>query len=126
MIEDISCIEKISIEGKAALTTNYDCFRYFCLYSIIQTIGLVILFAQKTEYSIPMYLTMDIPLALNVANCIGLLNTNPHLKKKMPKYTLLSAKFLLSILFNFLITIGFFLFSVWLLRKDPNFVSAND
>ncbi len=34
-IEDISCMEQVSIIGKAALTTNYDCFRYFCLYSII-------------------------------------------------------------------------------------------
>ena len=126
VVEDISCVEKISIEGKAALTTNYDCFRYFCLYSIIQTIGLVILFSQKTEYAIPMYLTMDIPLALNVANCIGLLSTNPQLKKKMPKYTLLSAKFLLSILFNSLMTVGFFIFSIWLLRKDPTFVNASD
>lgn len=126
VIEDISCIEKISIEGKAALTTNYDCFRYFCLYSIIQTIGLVILYSQKTEYAIPMYLTMDIPLALNVANCIGLLSTNPVLKKKMPKYTLLSIKFLLSILINSLMTMGFFVFSIWLLRKDPDFISAKD
>lgn len=34
-IEDISCIEHVSIQGKCALTTNYDIFRYFCLYSVI-------------------------------------------------------------------------------------------
>ena len=123
-IEDISCVEIISIQGKAALTTNYDCFRYFCLYSIIQTIGLVMLFSQKTEYSVPMYLTMDIPIALNVANCIGLLKPKTTLTKKLPKHTLFYAKFIVSILLNVVYTFSCMIFGIWMLRKDSGFYSA--
>ncbi len=123
-IEDISCIEIISIQGKAALTTNYDCFRYFCLYSIIQTIGLVMLFSQKTEYSVPMFLTMDIPIALNVANCIGLLKPKTTLTKKLPKHTLIYAKFLVSIVLNVVYTFSCMIFGIWMMRKDGNFQSA--
>lgn len=123
-IEDISCIEIISIQGKAALTTNYDCFRYFCLYSIIQTIGLVMLFSQKTEYSVPMYLTMDIPIALNVANCIGLLKPKTSLTKKLPKHTLIYTKFIVSIVLNVIYTFSCMIFGIWMMRKDSGFYSA--
>ncbi len=123
-IEDISCIETISILGKAALTTNFDCFRYFCLYSIIQTIGLLMLSSQQTEYSVAMYITMDVPLALNLANCIGLLHPTKTMQKKMPKFTLLYPKFLISILYNSLFTVFFMCWALQSLRTDPEFVRS--
>jgi predicted P-type ATPase len=126
-IEDISCIECISYLGKSALTTNFDCFRYFCLYSIIQTLGLIILYSQKTEYSIGMYLTMDIPIALNLANSIGLLTPFHHLTVALPYFTLMNFKFLLSVILNACYAAAFMLFGVFvLIRKDANFVSAPD
>lgn len=125
-VEDISCVEKVSYEGKAALTANYDCFRYFCMYSIIQTIGLVVLLSQQTEYSIAMYISMDVPLALNVANCIGMLRTNASLKIKIPKHTLLTAKFLISILVNFLMSVGVYILGIFLVKQNENYVNAID
>jgi cation-transporting P-type ATPase 13A2 len=125
-VEDISAMENVSIIGKAALTTNFDCFRYFCLYSIIQTIGLIILFSLGTEYSVPMYLTMDVPIALNVANAMGLMAPFKSLTKKMPKHTLIYAKFLISIILNCVYTFGFMVFGIWMMRTDPMFVSAKD
>ena len=125
-VEDISCIEVISIQGKAALTSNYDIFRYFCQYSIIQTIGLLFLFNQNTEYSIPMYITMDVPMALNIANCIGLIRPITTLTKKMPKYTLINWKFIASMVINSLLTVIWLVFALIVVRKDPFFVSASD
>src|SRR3990167_9006703 len=126
-IEDISCIECISYLGKSALTTNFDCFRYFCLYSIIQTLGLIILYSQQTEYSIGMYLTMDIPIALNLANSIGLLTPFDYLTVQLPYFTLMNFKFLLSVFLNACYAAGFMVFGVfYLVRKDTSFVSAVD
>lgn len=123
-VQEISCIEQVSIIGKAALTTNFDCFRYFCLYSIIQTIGLVILLNQKTEYSIPMYLTMDVAIALNVANCIGLIAPVKELTSKLPKYTLIKVKFMISLAVNGLFSLAAMFFGLVLIRQDSNFVSS--
>ncbi len=123
-IEDISAMETVSIIGKCALTTNYDCFRYFCLYSIIQTIGLVMLFTLKTEYSVPMFLTMDVPIALNVANAMGLMAPLPGLTKKLPKHTLIYKKYIISIVLNSVYTFGFMIFGAWMMRANSNFVSA--
>lgn len=125
-IEDISAMENVSIIGKSALTTNYDCFRYFCLYSIIQSIGLVFLLTMGTEYSVPMYLTMDVPIALNVANCMGLMAPIKKLTKKIPKYTLMNAKFLISIILNSIQSIGFFIIGLNLIKVDENFVAVKD
>lgn len=124
-IEDISCIECISYLGKSALTTNFDCFRYFCLYSIIQTLGLIILFSQQTEYSVGMYLTMDIPIALNLANSIGLLTPFSYLTVQLPYFTLMNFKFLLSVFLNACYAAAFMAFGVfYLVKKDPSFESA--
>lgn len=125
-IEDISCIEIISIQGKAALTSNYDIFRYFCQYSIIQTIGLLFLFNQQTEYSVPMYITMDVPIALNLANCIGLIRPISTLTPRMPKYTLINWKFIASMIINSVLTFIWLVFCLIVVHKDPNFVSASD
>jgi cation-transporting ATPase 13A2 len=123
-IEDISCIEQISIQGKAALTTNYDCFRYFCLYSIIQTIGLLFLFSQQTEYSIAMYLTMDVPIALNLATLIGVLGSKDYLVVKLPKYTLIYLKYVVSMVLNALYTFGFIILALYVVKQDANFMNA--
>lgn len=125
-IEDISCIEHVSIQGKCALTSNFDIFRYFCLYSVIQTIGLIFLFANKTEYSVPMYLTMDIPIALNLANAMGLLSAAKTLTKKLPKHTLFYLKFMTSLLWNILLTFAVIIFGLWMIKGDEGFYAASD
>ena len=124
-IEDISCIEQVSLEGKAALTTNFDSFRFFCLYSIVQTIGLLVLFAQKTEYSDGVYITCDIVFALNLANCIGLLKPLKKLTARMPQCTLFYPELLVSIAVNCLLGFGCVLAGVSIIKLDPNYVSPD-
>ena len=84
------------------------------------------LFANKTEYSIPMYLTMDIPIALNLANCMGLLSAATTLKKKLPKHTLFYLKFISSLFFNLILTFAVMIFGLWMIKSDPDFKSAKD
>ena len=93
---------------------------------MIQTVGLIMLFANKTEYSIPMYLTMDIPIALNLANCMGLLSAATTLKKKLPKHTLFYLKFISSLFFNLILTFAVMIFGLWMIKSDPDFKSAKD
>jgi len=124
-IEDISCVEHISLEGKAALTTNFDSFRFFCLYSIVQTIGLLVLFAQNTEYSDGVYITCDIIIALNLANCIGLLQPLKKLTAKMPECTLFYPELLISIAVNCLLGFGCVLAGIPIIKRDPNYIAPD-
>ena len=125
-IEDISCTEIISAEGKAALTTNFDCFRFFCLYSIIQTIGLIVLYAELTEYSVAVYITCDIFMALNIANCMGLLKPVPELRKELPKCTLFYKEMILSVFLNCALAFVYIFNGLWIVRQDPNYKSPSD
>ncbi len=125
-VEDISCVESVLAEGKAALTTNYDCFRYFCLYSIISTIGLEYLFAIKLEYSDAIYITTDIVIALNVANCMGLLSPRSSLVKQLPHATLFSRELLASIFMNCVLAVGYFAVGAFVVRLDPNYKSPEE
>ncbi len=125
-IEDISCVEYISSEGKAALTTNFDSFRYFCLTSIIQTIGLIVLFANQCEYSDWVYITCDIFVTLNLANCMGLLRPNPNLTRRLPEYTLFYKELMLSMGFNIVLaTIAIFL-GLLVIKTDRNYKPASE
>ena len=120
-IEDISCVEIISQEGKAALTTNFDCFRYFCLYSIIQTIGLIFLFGLDTEYTDGVYITCDIFIALNLANCMGLLRPVRKLTSKMPFSSLFNKELIISIFWNCLMAFGFIIGGLYVIHLDKGY-----
>ena len=120
-VQDISCIISISSEGKGALITNFDCFRFFCMYSIITTFGLMYLFALKLEYSDAVYITSDIVIALNLANCIGLLKPWNRLIPDLPKSTLFYKEFMLSIGLNCLVSIAYFFLGAYLVKLDPNY-----
>lgn len=123
MIEDISCMETISIMGKAALTTNFDNYRFFCLYSIIQTIGLIMLFGNQTEYSVAIYFTMDFFIALNLSNCIGCIKDIGRLTKQLPKISLMNLEFMLSLVINIIIYLAFMLGGIYWVKKDANFLT---
>ena len=125
-VEDISCVESVCAEGKAALTTNYDCFRYFCLYSIITTIGLEYLFAIKLEYSDAIYITTDIVIALNIANCMGLLKPRSSLVRDLPQPTLFSRELVWSIMLNCFLAACFFAGGAFIVRLDPNYKTPEE
>lgn len=97
---EITCVQDIALEGKAALTTNFDCFRYFCTYSVIQTIGMLVTVSQRTEYADMTYLLLDIFIALMLSYCIGWLQPVKTLNAWLPSCTLLFREYILSIMLN--------------------------
>lgn len=124
-IEDISCVSIISAEGKAALTTNFDSFRFFCLYSIIQTIGLIVLFAKNCEYSDAVYIACDIFIALNLANCIGLLKPLNRLTSKLPQFTLFYPELMISMIVNCVLAFVFVFIGMFVIKSDPDYKSPD-
>ena len=95
------------------------------MYSVIQTIGLEIIFAENNEYTDFLYIYMDFVIALNLANCIGLLAPITTLKKALPHYTLLYPKFIVSLAINFVLTFACMIFGLWMVKFDKGYFSEN-
>ena len=122
--QEVTCMESVLLEGKAALTTNFDYFRFFCTYSIIQTLGMMVLMRSRTEYSSPAYILFDILLALNLCNCLGLLNPKENLDRRSPKYTLLYWEYLTGIIAQCTLAMVAILVAKCIVETDSNFKSG--
>lgn len=122
---EITCIVTLLREGKAALSTNFQFFRYFCTYSIIQTIGTMFLMNFFMEFSYVIFMVLDILLTINICNCIGLLPSKATLTSSMPKSSLLSVEYIGGIVAH----CGISALSIWLslvlVKTDPRFIPAS-
>jgi cation-transporting P-type ATPase 13A2 len=50
-IIDIRAVVLVLREGRAALSTAFQAFKYLCLYSLIETSGLMLLYLNGLDYS---------------------------------------------------------------------------
>lgn len=118
---EIDCVIDVAKEGKASLTTNFEYFRYFCTYSMIQTIGMMVLMNYRTEYSNTVYIIFDVLLALNLCNCLGLLKPADRFVRQMPRRGLLYWQYLTGIGFHCLYSLIAIFISVSIVSRDPNY-----
>ena len=59
-VQDISCVITLLREGRAALTTTFQAFKFIELYSIIQFISVSLLYLSKSNLSDNQFLYIDI------------------------------------------------------------------
>lgn len=123
---EIDCMKDVAIEGKAALTTNFENFNYFCSYSIAQTFGMMILFVYRTEYTNSSYIILDILIALNLCNCIGLLKPSTSLQRSMPRSSLLYWEYCVGILLRAVYTVLASVTAIYIVRLDPGYKKWQD
>jgi cation-transporting ATPase 13A2 len=126
----LASVPGIIIASKAFLSTNIDLYRFFALYSFIQAFGLIMLFSQKTEYSVPSYLTMDLFIAINLAMCISSLSPVSKLLKECPEPTILVKPVFFTLIWNALLYGGFMLGTLFFVRNEeyyqtPTQLSSN-
>ena len=70
-IQNISCIPKLILEGRCALTTSFGVFKYMALYSMIQFISVIILYTNRTNLGDTQYLYIDLVITTTVAVLMG-------------------------------------------------------
>ena len=97
-ISDISCIDILLREGRAGLTTSFQCFKYMTAYSFIQTISVIILLSRKTCLSDGSYLYIDLFLILPLAITMSYTNARNKLSKAQPNGSLFDAPVICSII----------------------------
>eukprot|EP00826_Nyctotherus_ovalis_P049291 TRINITY_DN593_c0_g2_i2.p1 TRINITY_DN593_c0_g2~~TRINITY_DN593_c0_g2_i2.p1 ORF type:complete len:863 (-),score=314.14 TRINITY_DN593_c0_g2_i2:424-3012(-) len=112
---DISCVVKLLREGRAALTTSFQCFKYMALYSMIQFVTVILLYSLDKNMTDPQYLIVDLFLLLPLAVTMSYTKAASKLSKQLPNAELLSFPILSSILGQTIIQGGvqvFFFFFV--------------
>ena len=59
-VQDIRCVIKLLIEGKAAMTTSFQAFKFIELYSVIQLITCTLLYAIGSNITDTQFLFIDL------------------------------------------------------------------
>lgn len=96
-ITNISSVIEVCKEGRCALTTSFQSFKYLCYYSMVQCFGLIMLFFVYIDYSYIMYLVADLGIVFPLSLFMCYHGPYKHLTKFLPGDSLLSFPVLLSI-----------------------------
>lgn len=114
-ISNITCVIQVLQEGRCALSTSMQCFKYMALYSMIQFSSVTMLYFFQSNLSDLQFLIIDLFTILPLA--IAMCYTGPYhkLSKRQPTATLISSPVLASVIGQTIIQIGFQLVSYYLL-----------
>ncbi len=94
-------------EGRAALTTSYQEFKYMALYSIIQFSGVTLLYHYNMDFTNWAYYHVDIFLVLSLSGTMALTSPHNELTKALPPGRLISVQILTSVIFQMILQISF-------------------
>lgn len=104
---NITCVQDLIREGRAALVTSFGIFKYMAIYSLTQFISVIILYTIDTNLADLQFLYIDLCLITILALTFG--RTEPYdgpLVKQPPSANLLSVPPIISILAHMLTIIG--------------------
>ena len=97
-IQDISCIPIVLREGRAALTTSFQCFKFIELYSMIQFTTVTLLYFIGSNLTDPQYLYIDLIILVPLSMLMGQTAPYSHLTPHLPSGSLISFPVLVSVL----------------------------
>ncbi|KAE8603788.1 hypothetical protein XENTR_v10014466 [Xenopus tropicalis] len=102
---NIECVPRLIKEGRAALVTSFCVFKYMALYSMIQYIGVLLLYWEKTTYANYQFLFQDLAITTVISVTMSLNHAYPRLSSFKPPAQLISPPLLLSVLINIILSL---------------------
>ncbi len=97
-ITDISCIDILIREGRAALVTSAHMFKFMALYAMIQGVAAVCLYRSRTVFTNYAYMYQDIILVLPLVITMSYTKPYDKLTVQSPSARLISSEILCSVL----------------------------
>lgn len=94
-------------EGRSALSTSYQAFKYMALYSTIQFTSITILYYYLNEFMNWHYYHIDIVIILSLSATMAMSGTAKNLTKYKPTGRLISVQILTSVIGSAAIQIVF-------------------
>jgi len=123
---DLKCVLNVIKEGRAALVTNFSCFKYMAIYSLIQFTSVTLLYSLAVNLGDAQYLFIDLFLILPLAVAMGRSKSYQKIHPKAPSANLISFKVLLSLLGQVVIQMIFqFYIFIWS-KRQPWYEAPED
>lgn len=97
-IQDISCVITLLREGRAALTTTFQAFKFIELYSMIQFFSVTLLYVEGSNLSDNQFLYIDIGVLVPLCIFQSWTGAYHKLTRDLPQESLFSPPVLISVL----------------------------
>ncbi|KAG8445134.1 hypothetical protein GDO86_010050 [Hymenochirus boettgeri] len=124
-IANIQCVPQLIKEGRAALVSSFAIFKYVTSYALIQFITLLLLYWELKSVGMYQYLIQDMAITLLVTLTLSLSHPCLKLAPYRPPAQLISPPLLVSLIFNFLLSLASQICGFLLVQKQPWYSSSN-
>ncbi|NXN99471.1 AT134 ATPase, partial [Rhinopomastus cyanomelas] len=115
----IACVPELIREGRAALVTSFCMFKYMALYSIIQYLGVLLLYWQLNSFGNYQFLFQDLAITTVIGVTMSFTGAYPKLVPHRPPSQLISPPLLLSVVLNILFSLSMQIFGFVVVQKQP-------
>ncbi|KAM6159823.1 putative cation-transporting ATPase 13A4 [Erethizon dorsatum] len=116
---NIECVPHLIKEGRAALVTSFCMFKYMALYSMIQYVGVLLLYWETNSLSNYQFLFQDLAITTLIGVTMNLNGAYPKLVPFRPAGRLISPPVLLSVILNVLLSLAMHIVGFVLVQKQP-------
>ncbi|XP_053420708.1 probable cation-transporting ATPase 13A4 isoform X3 [Nycticebus coucang] len=116
---NIECILHLIKEGRAALVTSFCMFKYMALYSMIQYVGVLLLYWETNSLSNYQFLFQDLAITTLIGVTMNLSGAYPKLVPFRPAGRLISPPVLLSVILNILLSLAMHIVGFILVQRQP-------
>ncbi|XP_054983681.1 probable cation-transporting ATPase 13A4 isoform X2 [Sorex araneus] len=116
---NIECVPHLIKEGRAALVTSFCMFKYMALYSMIQYVGVLLLYWETNSLSNYQFLFQDLAITTLIGVTMNLNGAYPKLVPFRPAGRLISPPLLLSVILNILLSLAMHIAGFILVQRQP-------
>ncbi|XP_058518091.1 probable cation-transporting ATPase 13A4 isoform X2 [Ochotona princeps] len=115
---NIECVPHLIKEGRAALVTSFCMFKYMALYSMIQYVGVLLLYWETNSLSNYQFLFQDLAITTLIGVTMNLNGAYPKLVPFRPAGRLISPPLLLSVILNIVLSLIMHIVGFILVQKQ--------
>ncbi|NXT27545.1 AT134 ATPase, partial [Syrrhaptes paradoxus] len=121
----IACVPELIREGRAALVTSFCMFKYMALYSIIQYLGVLLLYWQLNSFGNYQFLFQDLAITTVIGVTMSFTGAYPKLVPYRPPSQLVSPPLLLSVVLNIVFSLSMQIFGFLVVQEQPWYSKTN-
>jgi cation-transporting ATPase 13A2 len=114
----IACVPAVIKEGRAALQTSFQMFKYIACYSMIQFFTVILLYETNSTLGDYQFLFVDLGLILPTVMLMSRTSARSVLVSLKPVGSLINRVVLLSLFGQLLIAFGTSIFAFWFVRQQ--------
>ncbi|XP_065646542.1 polyamine-transporting ATPase 13A3-like [Hydra vulgaris] len=120
-VQNISCVLQVIKEGRCALVTSFNLFKFMALYSMIQYSSVLLLYSISSNLGDFQFLYIDLFIITSFAVTMGRTGPTDFLSPKPPLDRLMHPNVLFSIVMQIITQTGFQVLFFFYVKALPNY-----